>query len=67
MPKFRLCGGVPVIGLPSSRISPEVGDSKPASIISVVVLPEPEGPSRLRNSPRWMSRSSWRTTRCSPS
>ena len=30
---------------------PEVGCSKPASIISSVVLPEPEGPSRLTNSP----------------
>ena len=67
MPKLRLCGGVRVIGLPSSRISPAVGDSKPASIISVVVLPEPEGPSSVRNSPRRMSRSSWRTTSCTPS
>ena len=67
MPKWRLCGGVRVIGLPSSTISPAVGDSKPASIISVVVLPEPEGPSSVRNSPRWMSRSNWRTTRLMPS
>ena len=33
-------------------------DGKPISIISVVVLPDPEGPSRVRNSPRRMSRSS---------
>ena len=39
------------IGCPRSRISPAVGRSKPASIISVVVLPEPEGPSSVRNSP----------------
>ena len=51
MPKLRLCGGVRVIGTPLSKISPAVGDSKPASIISVVVLPEPEGPSNDKNSP----------------
>ena len=36
---------------PLSRISPAVGASKPASIISVVVLPDPEGPSSVKNSP----------------
>jgi len=48
-------------------ISPVVGDSKPASIISVVVLPEPDGPSSVRNSPRRMSRLRSRTTRAAPS
>ena len=67
MPKLRLCGGVRVIGWPSSKISPAVGDSKPASIIRQVVLPEPEGPSSDRNSPRRMSRSSERTTSVWPS
>src|SRR5438067_7258740 len=67
MPKLRLCGGVRVIGVPARLISPDVGDSKPASIISVVVLPEPEGPSSVRNSPRSMSRSRPSTTRVSPS
>src|SRR5215211_2998835 len=33
------------------RISPSVTDSRPASIRSAVVLPEPEGPTRTRNSP----------------
>ena len=46
MPKWRLCGGVRVIGRPSSTISPAVGDSNPASIMSAVVLPAPEGPSK---------------------
>ena len=31
-------------------MSPAVGSSKPASIRSVVVLPQPEGPSSERNS-----------------
>ena len=44
MPMLRWCGGSCDSGLPSSRISPAVGVSKPASIISVVVLPEPDGP-----------------------
>ena len=36
-------------------MSPAVGVSKPAIIIRVVVLPEPLGPSRVRNSPERMS------------
>jgi hypothetical protein len=48
---LRRCGGVRVMGEPSSRISPAVGDSNPASIIRQVVLPEPDGPSSERNSP----------------
>src|SRR6266545_8225774 len=67
MPIARRCGGKRESGLPSSRISPAVGDSKPASIISVVVLPEPDGPSSVRNSPRSMSRSSPSTTGVTPS
>ena len=33
-------------------MTPCVGRSKPASMLSVVVLPEPEGPRKVRNSPR---------------
>ena len=40
---------------PSSSIAPLVGYSKPAIIISVVVLPEPLGPRKVTNSPRSMS------------
>src|SRR3972149_5183864 len=36
---------------PSSRIVPAVGISKPAIIRSVVVLPQPDGPRKLTNSP----------------
>jgi hypothetical protein len=46
-----LCGGSRVIERPSRRISPSVGLSKPASIMRVVVLPDPDGPSSVRNSP----------------
>ncbi|MGX1013229.1 hypothetical protein AB7M69_007586 [Bradyrhizobium japonicum] len=37
---------------PPSRMSPRSGWTKPAMDISSVVLPEPEGPSSVRNSPR---------------
>src|SRR5262245_9358841 len=39
---------------PSRRIWPEVGSSSPAIILSVVVLPQPEGPSRQKNEPSAM-------------
>ena len=39
---------------------------KPAIIRSVVVLPQPDGPSSEKNSPRAMSRSSASTTVSSP-
>src|SRR3954468_9807602 len=47
----RLNGGSPTIGEPTIRISPEVGRSNPAIMRSVVVLPDPEAPRRVRNSP----------------
>ncbi|MNN61483.1 hypothetical protein D3C81_1767210 [compost metagenome] len=36
---------------PFIRISPEVGCSKPASILSKVVFPQPDGPRIATNSP----------------
>ena len=56
----RLKGGSGVIGVPSIRISPDVGRSKPAIMRSVVVFPEPEAPSKVRNSPAAMSSESHR-------
>src|SRR6476620_6838865 len=35
-----------------SRMRPCVGDSRPATIRSVVVLPQPEAPRRAKNDPR---------------
>ena len=46
-PRSRLA---PVTGRPSIRICPDVGASKPASSFSTVVLPQPLGPSRQKNS-----------------
>src|SRR6478609_714601 len=49
------------MSLPASVIEPEVGVSRPATIRSVVVLPQPDGPSSAKNEPRGMSRSRSRT------
>ena len=46
----RLCGGTSLILTPSNSTSPLVGWRKPPMIRSVVVLPQPEGPSSVRNS-----------------
>jgi hypothetical protein len=54
----RWLGGTVDIGWPSMKISPLVGASKPASMRKSVVLPQPEGPSSEKNSPRPMSKSS---------
>src|SRR5690349_10833615 len=51
MPRPRLFGAMPARSLPCSRISPDVGSTKPPIICSVVVLPQPDGPSRETNSP----------------
>ena len=37
--------------LPPTRISPASGSRKPAIMRNVVVLPQPDGPSRQTNSP----------------
>src|SRR5689334_17709951 len=46
----RLYGGMPRRSCPSSRMRPADGSSKPASILSRVDLPQPEAPSRAKNS-----------------
>ncbi|MNY42697.1 hypothetical protein D3C86_1776120 [compost metagenome] len=55
MPISRLCGGTFTSDWPLTRISPLLGVSKPASIDSVVLLPEPLEPRKVRNSPSLMS------------
>ena len=54
MPMLRRLGGTnwprPLTTASSMRISPEVGFSKPAIMRSIVVLPQPEGPSSVTNS-----------------
>src|SRR4051812_30418973 len=45
---------------------PVLGRSNPAISISIVVLPEPDGPSRGMNSPAGISRATPSTARCGP-
>ena len=40
---------------PPTVIAPEVADSSPATSRSAVVLPHPDGPTRIMNSPSGMS------------
>src|SRR5712691_3238047 len=72
MPMPRCSGGTaaPVAAeestRPSSVISPAVGGMNPAVRRSVVVFPQPEGPSRVRNSPSRTTRDRSRTTQRLP-
>ena len=52
---FLLYAGRSVTSCPSSRTTPSVGISKPPIMRRVVVLPQPDGPSMLKNSPRRIS------------
>src|SRR5262245_27686598 len=51
----RLCTGRSVMSRPATWMRPESGNSKPAIMRNDVVLPQPEGPSREKNSPAAMS------------
>ena len=63
---LRLNGGTVATGSPSSRTSPSVGCSKPAIMRSVVVLPQPDGPSSEKNSPSAIVRSRSSTAVAAP-
>src|SRR4029079_5892625 len=52
----RDLGGRFVTSLPSIRMRPLSTSSSPASMRRLVDLPQPEGPTRTRNSPSAMSR-----------
>jgi len=54
------------MGLPSTNTSPLVGWAKPATIMSVVVLPEPLGPRRVKKEPRSMVTETSRTATTGP-
>ncbi len=62
----RSYGGTSVTSTPSMKTAPSVGVSKPASIRSSVVLPQPEPPSRQKISPREISSDTCRTAMKSP-
>ena len=57
MPTSRRYGGTRRISCPAISIEPSSWVTNPAIIRRVVVLPEPDGPSSVMNSPRRTSRS----------
>src|SRR6185437_2555950 len=57
MAMFRARGGSNVITLPLRKTSPAVGFSRPAITRIKVVLPHPDGPTMVRNSPSRVARS----------
>ena len=61
MPTLRALTGTLVTSRPPMVIVPSDGVSKPASMRSVVVLPQPEGPSRVTSVPSSMVRFSLST------
>jgi len=60
MPMPRRCGGRPSTSRPSTTSLPSSGRMKPAISRSVVVLPQPEGPSSVSSSPGRTRKSSRR-------
>src|SRR5882724_10965797 len=57
----------PVIGLPATKTSPDVGSSKPATMRSNVDLPQPDAPIRQTNCPWSIVRSIRPSASTSPS
>src|SRR5438132_3671573 len=55
----RAEAGSAVTSSPSSKMRPEVGNSRPAIMRSVVVLPQPDGPRMTKNEP-------WSTVKSTP-
>src|SRR5260370_22695936 len=55
-------GGTSLTTVLSIRMSPEVMASRPAIMRKVVVLPQPEGPTKTTNSLSWICRSTSFTT-----
>ena len=55
MPMLRFSMGVWVMSLPRTLTVPALGEMKPVMVRRVVVLPQPEGPRKVKNSPSWMS------------
>src|SRR6195256_6320997 len=62
MAMSRSIGGTSLTIVSSIRMSPEVMASRPAIMRKVVVLPQPEGPTKTTNSLSWICRSTSFTT-----
>ena len=66
MPMSRVCAGSLSMRLVPNRISPASSSQKPAIMRSSVVLPQPDGPSRVKNSPSPTVRFTPSTARTDP-
>ncbi len=66
MPTRRRCGGTPVTSAPLIATRPASGVTKPATERSVVVLPHPDGPSSVKNSPGTMASETPSSARVAP-
>ncbi len=55
MAMSRSLGARSLTTVPSMRSSPEVMSSRPAIMFSVVDFPQPDGPTRMMNSPSAIS------------
>ena len=55
MAKFRSRGALSLAFFPSMRSSPEVMSSSPTIMRRMVDFPQPEGPTKMTNSPSAMS------------
>ena len=66
MLESRLSGVSSLMRTPSRRISPSLMPSKPAIMRRVVVLPQPDGPSRVTNWPLAISTLMWSTAKKVP-
>src|SRR5882724_1831862 len=61
MAMSRFCGGWVVTSVPPNQMRPAVGVSRPAIIRRVVVLPQPEAPTKVKSSRSPISRERSRT------
>ncbi len=50
----RLFGPMPAMSWPPIRTAPSVGSRKPETVRRIVVLPQPDGPRKEKNSPLLM-------------
>ncbi len=66
MPISRLLAGTAVTSRPPISMPPESGVSNPATVIRIVVLPLPLGPSSATNSPAPTSSVTSSTARTGP-
>ena len=66
MPMSRRAAGTDEMSLPSTRTDPVSAVSKPATMRSAVVLPQPDGPSKATSSPGAISMDSPSRARVAP-